>query len=62
VQYTYNVNIDARLCNNCCRGKAVNITYCECVFVALGIQQAMRMRPMVICGLPLSIMFFHIMS
>jgi len=22
--------------------KSINITYCECVFVALGIQQAMR--------------------
>jgi hypothetical protein len=28
-------NIEARCCNNCCRGKAMSITYCECVFVAL---------------------------
>jgi hypothetical protein len=30
------------------------------VFVALGIQQAMRMRHIVICGLPGSTVFFHI--
>ena len=28
-----------RLCNNCCSGEAVSITYSECVFVALGIQE-----------------------
>jgi hypothetical protein len=27
-------NIWARSCNHCCSGKAVSITYCECVFVA----------------------------
>jgi len=30
--------------------KAVYITYCECVSVALGIQHAMRMRLIAICG------------
>ena len=31
-------NIKTCSCNHCCRGKATSITYCECVFVALGIQ------------------------
>jgi len=37
-------------------------TYCECVFVALGIQHAMRMRHEVICGLSGSTIFFNIIS
>jgi len=37
--------------NHCCSGKAVSITYSECVFVALYIQNEMRMRHTAICGL-----------
>jgi len=44
-------NIKTRSYNHCCRGKAISITYSESVFLALGIQYAMRMRhaPFVVC-------------
>ena len=38
----YKRNIEGPLCNHFCRGKAVSITYSECVFVSLPIQLAMR--------------------
>ena len=49
-------------CNHCCRGKAISITYSECVSVTLRIQHAMRLRHTVICGLSGSTKFFHIIS
>jgi hypothetical protein len=55
-------NIEARSRNHCCRGKAISITYSECVSVALAIQHAKRMRRIVICGLSDSTIFFHIIS
>ena len=55
-------NIEARSRNHCYRGKAMSITYYECVFVALVIQRAKHMRHIVICVLPLSTMYFHIIS
>jgi len=54
-------NISARSCSNCCSGNAINITYSECVFVALGIQHE---KPVchIICDLPATAIFFHIIS
>ena len=34
--------------NHCCRGKTLNITYSECVSVALVIQHAKRMRRVIL--------------
>jgi len=36
----------------------IGITYCECVFVVLGIQHAMHIPYIVICGLPGSTLSF----
>ena len=40
----------------------MSITYSECLFVALVIQHAMRLRHIVICDPPRSTIFFHIIS
>ena len=46
------VRINAKLmrvlANQCCSGKAKSITYSGCVFVALVIQHAMRMRRIIL--------------
>jgi len=36
-------NTQAHSCNHCHSGKAISITHSECVFIAFGIQYAMRM-------------------
>jgi hypothetical protein len=52
-------DIEVRSCN----GKAMSITYCGGMFVALGTQHAKRMRHIVIRGLSGStVFFFHIIS
>ena len=58
-QRTYNETLKACSCKHCCGEKAIRITYSERVFVALGIQHAMRMSSyyILICGLS---WFYHI--
>jgi hypothetical protein len=46
-------NTGERSCSHFCRAKAMIITYSEGDFAAIGIQNAMRMRHIVIYGLPL---------
>jgi len=55
-------NTEVRSCNRRCSGKAINITYCEYAFVALGIQNSVRMRHIVVYGLPRCTIIFHIVS
>ena len=55
-------NIDTRLCNHCCSGKAVGITHSECVLAVLVIQHAMRMNHIVVCGLPPPLQYFSTFS
>ena len=40
--------IEARSRNHCCCGKAISISYSECVSVALVIQHAVRMRRIIL--------------
>jgi len=41
-------------------GKAIRVTQSELVFVALGIQHALRISHIAICGLSGCTIFFHI--
>ena len=56
--------IEARSLNHCCTGEAICTVYCECVFVALGIQHGKRMHHIIgsseVC--PAVQYFFHLIS
>jgi hypothetical protein len=52
-------NIEARSRNHCYRGRAISIAYSVCVFVDLVSQHAMRMRHVVMFGLPRPTIFFQ---
>jgi len=60
----YKSNIEVRSHNYCCYCKAKSITYSKCVFVALGIQHAIRMSRIVflICSLSGFMVFYHTFS
>ena len=61
-QAMYLCHVAACSCQYCCKRKAINITYSECAFAALGIQCAVRMCHIVICGLSGCTIFVHIIS
>jgi len=64
MQCTYKRKIDARSCIHVCRGKAISITYSECLFIVLVIHHAMRMRHIIVSfvGPARCTIFFHIIS
>ena len=47
-QCTYTCKVEARSRDHRCRGKAIRITYYECVSVVLVIQHATRMRRIIL--------------
>jgi len=60
MQCTYNVTLRLVRATIVTMEKSIIVTYSECIFLALGIQHVMRIHQIVICGLPSSIIFFHI--
>jgi hypothetical protein len=48
--------------NHCCSEKATSVAYSECLSAALGIQHAMRVGHIVICGLLGSKILLQIIS
>ena len=56
-------NIKGRSYNRCCNGKAISVTYSECVSVALGIQHAMRMRRIILISVAcMAVQYFLTLS
>ena len=62
MQCMHKRNSKAPLCNHSCRKKAVSITYCECVLVALVTVHAMRVHHIVTSDCAELQSFFHIIS
>jgi hypothetical protein len=47
-QYANKRYVEAPSRNHSCHGKSISITYSECVFVALGVQHAKRIRRIIV--------------
>jgi len=58
----YNVTLMRVLTKIVAVEKAISITYSECVYLALVIQRALRMRHLVTCGSSGCTVVFHIIS
>jgi len=62
----HNRDIKVHSCNNCCNGRAINITYSEQVLhillVALHIQNVMHMHHIIICSVSGYTVFLHVIS
>jgi hypothetical protein len=58
-QCMYSITLNS-ICATIITVEKLSITHSECMFVALCIQHAMRMRHFTICGLSGSTVFFHI--
>jgi hypothetical protein len=61
-QCTYKRNIGARSRNNFCRGKAISVTYSECLSVSLVIQHEMRMRHIILSSVACVAPYFSTLS
>ena len=56
-------NIEARLCHHFFHGKAISITYYECVSVALGIQHTDHMHCIILSPVArLAVLYFSTLS
>jgi hypothetical protein len=62
-QCRYKRNIEVRSHTNCYRGKAISITYSECVSVALVTQHTKRMRRVIVSSVArLAVPYFSTLS
>jgi len=62
MQHVYKHETEAHSYSHFCCGKAINISYSECLPVDLDIQHAMRFRLVAVCGLSGCTTFFHMIS